>query len=64
MLHGWFIVSIEGSWVKKNQKKNCISFSKDRFCHNIAGPGELPHCVAFHMGLHCLPKYPFLVLGR
>ena len=26
---------------------------------NGADPDEMPHCVAFHLGLHCLPKYPF-----
>ena len=24
---------------------------------NSADPDKLPHCVAFHLGLHCLPKY-------
>ena len=26
---------------------------------NIADPGEMQHYAAFHLGLHCLPKYPF-----
>ena len=26
---------------------------------NIAGPDEMPHIAAFHLGLHCLPKYLF-----
>ena len=26
---------------------------------NSADPNEMPHIVAFHLGLHCLPKYPF-----
>ena len=26
---------------------------------NSAGPDEMQHCAAFHLGLHCLPKYPF-----
>ena len=38
------------------------------FCHgdiffilaNRAGPDEMPHYVAFHLGLHCLPKYLFI----
>ena len=25
---------------------------------NSADPDEMPHCVAFHLGLHCLQKYP------
>ena len=26
---------------------------------NSADPDEMPPYVAFHLGLHCLPKYPF-----
>ena len=26
---------------------------------NSADPDEMPHYAAFHLGLHCLPKYPF-----
>ena len=26
---------------------------------NSADPDEMPHLEAFHLGLHCLPKYPF-----
>ena len=26
---------------------------------NNVDPYEMPHCVPFHMGLHCLPKYSF-----
>ena len=25
-----------------------------------ADPGEMQHYAAFHLGLHCLPKYPFI----
>ena len=25
---------------------------------NSADPDEIPHSVAFHLGLHCFPKYP------
>ena len=28
---------------------------------NIVDPDEMPHYAAFHLGLHCLPKYPFEV---
>ena len=24
---------------------------------NSTDPDKIPHCVAFHRGLHCLPKY-------
>ena len=27
---------------------------------NSADPDEMPHYIAFHQGLHCLPKYPRL----
>ena len=26
---------------------------------NSADPDEMPYYAAFHLGLHCLPKYPF-----
>ena len=26
---------------------------------NSEDPDEMPHNVAFHLGLHCLPKYMF-----
>ena len=26
---------------------------------NSVDPDEMPHHVAFHLGLHCLPKYAF-----
>ena len=29
---------------------------------NSAGPDEVPHNAAFHLGLHCLPKYIFIGL--
>ena len=28
---------------------------------NSADPDEMQHDAAFHLGLHCLPKYPFRV---
>ena len=28
---------------------------------NSAGPDEMPHSVAFHLGPHCFSKYPFSV---
>ena len=30
---------------------------------NSEDPDEMPHYVAFHLGLHCLPKYLFRVSG-
>ena len=26
---------------------------------NSVDPGEIQHHAAFHLGLHCMPKYPF-----
>ena len=26
----------------------------------LSNPGETPHYAAFHLGIHCLPKYPIL----
>ena len=38
----------------------CISFSENSFIlANRVDPDEMPHNVAFHLGLHCLPKYAF-----
>ena len=28
-------------------------------CANSADPDEMQHDAAFHLGIHCLPKYPF-----
>ena len=28
---------------------------------NSVDPDEMPHYTAFHLGLHCLPKYMFRV---
>ena len=49
-----------------NFQKICISFSEDRDCiavANIVDHDEMPHDVTFHLGLHCLSKYPFKVSG-
>ena len=40
-------------------------FSEDCFSlANSADPDEMPPYVAFHLGLHCLPKYIFLSVAR
>ena len=36
-------------------KYNCIFF----LLANSVDPDEMPHYVAFHLGLHCLPRYAF-----
>ena len=56
---GWSIVLIGGS--QFIQIKYHISFSEYRprfVLANSADPDEMPHHAAFHLGLHCLLKYP------
>ena len=48
---GWPIIPIKGSQVT-------ISVSEDYFCLS-SKIDEVLHYGAFHLGLHCLPKYPF-----
>ena len=42
-------------------KKKIVFFSLkiDFVQANSANPDEMPHHAAFHLGLHCLLKYPF-----
>ena len=39
--------------------KNDASLKVVLILANIADPDEMQHYAAFHLGLHCLPKYPF-----
>ena len=56
---GWSIAYIEGSHDIISQKV-CISFPKTVLVlANCADPDEMQHYAAFHLGLHCLSKYPF-----
>ena len=57
----WSIVYIEGSRVIISKKCYILSLKMDFVVANCADPDEMPHYVAFHLGLHCLPKYPFRV---
>ena len=56
---GWCIVYYEGLQVIIS--KNLLLFSlKIHFVlANSEDPDEMPHNVAFHLGLYCLPKYLF-----
>ena len=56
---GWSIVHFEESQVKIS--KYHVSFSEDQFClsKQCTGLDEMPHSVAFHLGLHGLQKYSF-----
>ena len=53
---GWSIVYIEGSQVIIII---IIKKSFDFVLANSADPDEMPHYAAFHLCLHCLPKYMF-----
>ena len=56
---GLSIIYFKGSQVVIYQLW-CISIHKDVFTlTNILDPGEMMHHAAFHLGLHCLSKYPF-----
>ena len=36
-----------------------LSLKVVKILANSADPDEMQHHAAFHLGLHCLPKYPF-----
>ena len=56
---GSTIVKMEGSQLIIS-KNIVFLFLKVFFVlANSAGPDEMPHFVAFHLGLHCLEKDPF-----
>ena len=41
-------------------KSNCISFPEDLWVLiNNVDTDEMPHYAAFHLSLHCLPKFTF-----
>ena len=48
---GWFIVPIKGSQVRISKYRGCYILA------NSADIDEMLYFVAFHLGLHCLPKY-------
>ena len=53
------IVYIEGSHAIVSKKILCSSMKIDFVLANSADPDEMPHYVAFHLGLGYLPNYPF-----
>ena len=55
---GRSIVYIKGSQVIIS-KNIFLSLKVDFVLANSADPDEMLHYVAFHLGCHCLPKYPF-----
>ena len=56
-------IYIEGSQVIIFKKSVFLSLTIDYVLTNSADPDEMPHNVAFHLGLCCLPKYPFGISG-
>ena len=50
---------LEGSQVEVSQLNVFLSLKVDLILTNSEDPGEMQHYAAFHLGLHCLPKYPF-----
>ena len=56
---GLSIVYFKGSLVVFFLNYNVFLFLKVvLILANSAGPVEMWHYAAFHLGLHCLPKYP------
>ena len=57
---GWSNVYIERSQVAVSKNNIVIiSFKIEFVLANSADPYEMLRSVAFHLGLHCLPKYAF-----
>ena len=57
---GWNIVYIEGLQVTISEKNVVfLSLKIDFVLANNANLDEMQCYAAFHLGLHCLPKYPF-----
>ena len=52
---GWSIIYIEGSQVIISERKKMYFF-----LYSLRIDDEMSHNAAFHLGPHCLPKYPFL----
>ena len=56
---GWSIVYIEWSQVIISNFFHIFSLLIDFVLGSSADPDEMQQCMTFHLGLHCLPKYPF-----
>ena len=58
---GWSIIYVEESPVMLSKNIVSLSLKMDFVLANSAHPYEIPQYVTFHLGLHCLPKYPFKI---
>ena len=56
---GWFIIYVEGSHVIISKNIVFRSLNVIFVLANSVDPDEMPYYAAFHLGLHCLPKYAF-----
>ena len=54
----WAIIYNEGSQVILSKNIAFLHLEVDFVLANSADPDEMPNYAAFHLGLHCLPKYP------
>ena len=52
-------IYIEGSQITMFQNSVFLSLKIDFVLTNSENADEMPHDTAFHLDLHCLPKYPF-----
>ena len=56
---GMSIVYFKGSLVEFSKLWLFLSLEVVLILAKSADSGEIKHYAAFHLGLHCLPKYPF-----
>ena len=56
---GWSIYTMRKSLVMSSKNIVFVSLKNAFRLVNSADPDEMPHSVAFHLGIHCLQKYRF-----
>ena len=56
---GWSILYLKGSQVRITNYDVFLSLRIDFTLINSEVPDEMPHYVAFCLGLHCLSEYTF-----
>ena len=54
-----WIIGLEKYFWSVFHRFYCISVLEGCFLANSADSDEMQHYAAFHLGLHCLPKYLF-----